>query len=57
MLGVVLHDPRPGTAEAAAGKGLLINQPAPDVLRLVPPLTIPEFDVRESLAILKELLS
>ncbi|MEY8566799.1 acetylornithine transaminase [Corynebacterium sp.] len=57
MLGVVLDPPRPGLADAALAAGLLVNQPAPDVLRLVPPLTITENDVRESLTTLKELLS
>lgn len=57
MLGIVLDKARPGLAESALAAGLLINQPAPDVLRLVPPLNVPESDVRESTAILKELLS
>jgi acetylornithine/N-succinyldiaminopimelate aminotransferase len=57
MLGVVLDGPRPGLADAALAAGLLVNQPAPDVLRLVPPLTVTETDIRESLATIKELLS
>ncbi|WP_420100083.1 acetylornithine transaminase [Corynebacterium sp.] len=57
MLGVVLREPRPGLADRALEAGLLLNQPAPDVLRLVPPLTITDTDVRESLETLKELLS
>ncbi|AHW64296.1 acetylornithine transaminase [Corynebacterium glyciniphilum] len=57
MLGVVLEEPRPGLADRACTAGLLVNQPSPDVLRLVPPLTITETDIRESLAMLKELLS
>lgn len=57
MLGVVLHEPHPGLADDARTAGLLVNQPSPDVLRLVPPLTVTDTDVRESLATLKELLS
>jgi acetylornithine/N-succinyldiaminopimelate aminotransferase len=57
MLGVVLDRPRPGLADAALSAGLLVNQPAPDVLRLVPPLTVTETDIRESLTTIKELLS
>lgn len=56
MLGVVLDRPRPGFAAEALAAGLLLNQPAEDVLRLVPPLTITDTDVREAVAILKELL-
>ncbi len=56
MLGVVLKDAHPGTAAEALDAGLLLNQPADDVIRLVPPLTITDTDVREAVAILKELL-
>ncbi|MGP5643482.1 acetylornithine transaminase [Corynebacterium variabile] len=56
MLGVVLKDAHPGIATEALDAGLLLNQPADDVIRLVPPLTITDTDVREAVAILKELL-
>lgn len=56
MLGVVLKDAHPGIAAEALDVGLLLNQPADDVIRLVPPLTITDTDVREAVAILKELL-
>ena len=56
MLGVVLKDAHPGFAAEALSAGLLLNQPADDVLRLVPPLNITDTDVREAVAILKELL-
>ncbi len=56
MLGVVLKDAHPGIAAEALDAGLLLNQPADDVIRLVPPLTITDTDVREAVAILKELL-
>lgn len=57
MLGVVLKDAHPGIAAEALDAGLLLNQPADDVIRLVPPLTITDTDVREAVAILKELLN
>jgi acetylornithine/N-succinyldiaminopimelate aminotransferase len=56
MLGVVLTGPRPGFAAAALDAGLLLNQPADDVLRLVPPLNITDTDVHDAVDILKELL-
>ncbi|WP_297008495.1 aminotransferase class III-fold pyridoxal phosphate-dependent enzyme, partial [uncultured Corynebacterium sp.] len=56
MLGVVLAEPHPGFAAEALAAGLLLNQPAADVLRLVPPLNITDTDCREAVAILKELL-
>lgn len=56
MLGVVLREPRPGFTARALEAGLLLNQPAEDVLRLVPPLNITDTDVREAVAVLKELL-
>ena len=56
MLGVVLKGAHPGIAAEALDAGLLLNQPADDVIRLVPPLTITDTDVREAVAILKELL-
>ncbi|MDN6509296.1 MAG: acetylornithine transaminase [Corynebacterium sp.] len=57
MLGVVLTEAHPGLVGQALAAGLLVNQPAPDVLRLVPPLTVTETDLRESLTTIKELLS
>ena len=56
MLGVVLKDAHPGIAAEALDAGLLLNQPADDVIRLVPPLSITDTDVREAVAILNELL-
>jgi acetylornithine aminotransferase len=56
MLGIVLKDDHPGFVAEALDAGLLLNQPADDVIRLVPPLTITDTDVREAVAILKELL-
>ena len=44
MLGVVLKDAHPGIAAEALDAGLLLNQPADDVIRLVPPLTITDTD-------------
>ncbi|WP_245557405.1 acetylornithine transaminase [Corynebacterium terpenotabidum] len=56
MLGVVLKEPHPGFVAEAMDAGLLLNQPADDVIRLVPPLNITDTDVREAVQILKELL-
>ncbi len=57
MLGVVLTEPRPGLGATALEKGLLINQPAENVLRIVPPLNIPDADIHDAVTIIKELLS
>ena len=57
MLGVVLAEARPGLGAAALEKGLLINQPAENVLRIVPPLNIPDTDIHDAVTIIKELLS
>lgn len=56
MLGVVLAAPHKGLVSEALQAGLLLNQPADDVIRLVPPLNITDTDVREAVGILKELL-
>lgn len=57
MLGVVLVEPRPGFVARAMNAGVLLNQPADDVIRLVPPLNITDADVHEAVAVLKELLT
>ncbi|MEL4164916.1 acetylornithine transaminase [Corynebacterium bovis] len=57
MLGVVLREPAaPGLLDPLS-RGLILNQPAPDVLRIVPPLTITDQDVRTSVRIIREMLS
>lgn len=56
MLGVVLTAPRPGFVAEAMAAGLLLNQPAADVIRLVPPLTVTDADIHGAVDILKELL-
>lgn len=46
MLGVVLEDDRAKDVEIAArAAGILVNAPAPNVIRLVPPLVITDDDV------------
>lgn len=46
LLGIVLTEPlAPQVQQAAQGAGLLVNAPAPDVVRLMPPLIIGEADV------------
>ncbi|MGC5411167.1 aminotransferase class III-fold pyridoxal phosphate-dependent enzyme, partial [Streptomyces sp. DT225] len=46
LLGIVLTEPlAPQAQQAAQGAGLLVNAPAPDVLRLMPPLTIGDAEV------------
>ncbi|AZK93233.1 MULTISPECIES: acetylornithine transaminase [Streptomyces] len=43
LLGIVLKEPlAPQVQKAAQGAGFLVNAPAPDVVRLMPPLTIGE---------------
>ena len=57
MLGVVLREPAaPGSLDPLS-RGLILNPPAPDVLRIVPPLTITDQDVRTSVRIIREMLS
>ncbi|MER7663323.1 MULTISPECIES: acetylornithine transaminase [unclassified Streptomyces] len=46
LLGIVLNEPlAPRVQQAAQSAGFLVNAPAPDVVRLMPPLTIGEADV------------
>ncbi len=46
LLGIVLTEPlAPQVQQAAQGAGLLVNAPAPDVVRLMPPLIIGEPEV------------
>ena len=56
-LGVVLTAPLAAAAEVAArAAGFLVNAPAPDVLRLAPPLVLTEAQVDAFLAALPEVL-
>jgi acetylornithine aminotransferase len=53
LLGIVLTGPlAPKVQQAAQGAGLLVNAPAPDVVRLMPPLIIGDAEVDEFLRIL-----
>ncbi|MFF3754258.1 acetylornithine transaminase [Streptomyces sp. NPDC002018] len=46
LLGIVLTEPRaPQAQQAAQGAGFLVNVPAPDVVRLMPPLIIGDAEV------------
>lgn len=46
LLGIVLTEPlAPQAQQAAQDAGLLVNAPAPDVVRLMPPLTIGDAEV------------
>ncbi|MFD7717112.1 acetylornithine transaminase [Streptomyces sp. NPDC059814] len=46
LLGIVLTEPlAPQVQQAAQGAGLLVNAPAPDVVRLMPPLIIGDAEV------------
>ena len=57
LLGVVLTAPISAKVEASArDKGFLINAPAPDVLRLAPPLIITEDQARDFVDVLPEIL-
>jgi acetylornithine/N-succinyldiaminopimelate aminotransferase len=57
LLGVALTAPRAKDAEAAAcGAGFLLNAPAPDVLRLAPPLIITEAQADSFVAALPGIL-
>jgi len=57
LLGVVLETPISGAAEAAAReRGFLINAPAPDVLRLAPPLILTQEQAGRFVAALPEIL-
>jgi acetylornithine/N-succinyldiaminopimelate aminotransferase len=53
LLGIVLTGPlAPQVQQAAQGAGLLVNAPAPDVVRLMPPLIIGDAEVDAFLRIL-----
>ncbi|MCX4678456.1 acetylornithine transaminase [Streptomyces sp. NBC_01433] len=53
LLGIVLTGPlAPQVQQAAQGAGLLVNAPAPDVVRLMPPLIIGDEEVDAFLRIL-----
>ncbi|MFF3732239.1 acetylornithine transaminase [Streptomyces sp. NPDC002476] len=53
LLGIVLTEPRaPQVQQAAQGAGILVNAPAPDVLRLMPPLIIGDAEVDAFLRVL-----
>lgn len=55
MLGVVLGVPLARAVTAAAlERGVLVNDAAPDVVRVTPPLVITEAELTEAVAILKE---
>ncbi|MCX5383500.1 acetylornithine transaminase [Streptomyces sp. NBC_00083] len=46
LLGIVLNEPlAPRVQQAAQGAGFLVNAPAPDVIRLMPPLVIGDAEV------------
>lgn len=61
MIGAVLDAPYKGRAgeilDVAAAHGLLILQAGPDVLRIVPPLTITDEETAEGLARLRDALA
>jgi acetylornithine/N-succinyldiaminopimelate aminotransferase len=57
LLGIVLTEPlAPQAQQAAQGAGLLVNAPAPDVVRLMPPLIIGDDEVDEFLQALPGIL-
>ncbi|MDD4868004.1 MAG: acetylornithine transaminase [Mycobacterium sp.] len=57
LWGIVLREPRAKDAEAAArNAGFLINAPAPDVLRLAPPLIVTEAQIDGFIAALPDIL-
>ncbi|KIF73607.1 acetylornithine aminotransferase [Streptomyces sp. 150FB] len=57
LLGIVLTEPlAPQVQQAAQGAGLLVNVPAPDVVRLMPPLIIGDDEVDEFLQALPGIL-
>jgi acetylornithine aminotransferase len=57
FLGVVLDQPIAAEASTAAlERGLIVNAPTPDRLRLVPPLVLSAAEADEAVAILRELL-
>ncbi|MFJ4416710.1 acetylornithine transaminase [Streptomyces sp. NPDC088925] len=57
LLGIVLTEPRaPQVQQAAQDAGLLVNAPAPDVVRLMPPLNLGEAEADAFLAALPGVL-
>ncbi|MFJ3823846.1 acetylornithine transaminase [Streptomyces nodosus] len=57
LLGIVLTEPLAQQAQQAAqDAGLLVNAPAPDVVRLMPPLILGDDDVAEFLRVLPGVL-
>lgn len=54
MIGVVLDQP---LAVEPLDYGLILNQPSPDVLRLVPPLTLSETETAEAIETLQRMLA
>jgi len=60
LLGAVLDAGRPAAREVVASAldhGLVINAPAPDVLRFAPPLNVSTAEIDEALAILGKVLA
>ncbi|MDQ0938101.1 acetylornithine transaminase [Streptomyces turgidiscabies] len=57
LLGIVLNEPlAPQVQQAAQDAGFLVNAPAPDVVRLMPPLNIGDAEVDAFLQALPEVL-
>ncbi len=57
LRGVVLSEPvAPAVADAALAAGFVINAPRPDVLRLAPPLIVPDVELDRFVAALPALL-
>ncbi|WP_037570915.1 acetylornithine transaminase [Phaeacidiphilus oryzae] len=57
LLGIVLTEPLAPQVQAAAQRaGFLVNATGPDLVRLVPPLTLPEVDADAFLAVLPGIL-
>ena len=57
MIGVVLDLPRAKeVVQAALGRGLVLNAPAENVIRVLPPLTISSAEVQEGARILASVL-
>ncbi|MGO9559775.1 MAG: acetylornithine transaminase [Acidimicrobiales bacterium] len=60
LLGAVLEAGGPGAKEVVAealDRGLVINAPAPDVLRFAPPLNVTAEEIGEAVAILRKVLA
>ncbi|WP_227394614.1 acetylornithine transaminase [Jeotgalibacillus aurantiacus] len=54
MLGVVLHDEAAPIVQQAEENGLLLVPAGPNVIRMLPPLTVTEQELKEAAAILKQ---